>query len=135
MFNRNTIKVSYSWIPSIKAEIHKHNKSILEIAQQKHPDTQLCNCTNKMQRLLNKQCLLRVLSTKRISRKTFLVIKKKFTLAYPKQHLKFAMVTTKILSQDNIIKNDTEISKEYWKVKQQNGIARVKWKVLNKCHA
>ena len=32
-------------------------------------------------------------------------------------------------------KNDTELSKEYWKVKQQNGIPRIKWKVLQKCHA
>ena len=32
-------------------------------------------------------------------------------------------------------KNDTELSKEYWKIKQQNGIPRIKWKVLRKCHA
>ena len=44
------------------------------------------------------------------------------------------MVTTKNCLQ-NIIKNDTELSKEYWKVKQQNGIPRIKWKVLKKCHA
>ena len=31
-------------------------------------------------------------------------------------------------------KNDTELSIEYWKVKQQNGIPRRKWKVLRKCH-
>ena len=27
-----------------------------------------------------------------------------------------------------------ELSKEYWKVKQQNGIPIIKWKVLKKCH-
>ena len=27
-------------------------------------------------------------------------------------------------------KSDTELSKEYWKVKQQNGILRLKWKTL-----
>ena len=40
LFNRNTIKVSYSCMPNVKTEIHKHNKNILEKAQQKHPDTQ-----------------------------------------------------------------------------------------------
>ena len=30
-------------MPNIKAEIHKHNKYILEKAHQKYPDTQLCN--------------------------------------------------------------------------------------------
>ena len=44
-------------MPNIKAEIHKHNKNILEKAQQKNPDTQLCNCANKKQCLLNGQCL------------------------------------------------------------------------------
>ena len=34
-------------MPNIKAEIHKRNKNILEKAQQKHPDTQHCNCTKK----------------------------------------------------------------------------------------
>ena len=42
---------------NIKAEIHKHSKNTLEKAQQKHPDTQLCNCTNKKQCPLNGQCL------------------------------------------------------------------------------
>ena len=32
-------------------------------------------------------------------------------------------------------KNDTGLSKEYWKIKQQNGIPRIKWQVLRKCHA
>ena len=32
-------------------------------------------------------------------------------------------------------KSDMELSKEYWQVKQQNGIRRIKWKVLKKCHA
>ena len=57
LFNTNTIKVSYSYMPNIKAEINKHNKNISEKGQQKHPDTQLCNCTNKKQCPLNRQCL------------------------------------------------------------------------------
>ena len=36
-------------MPNIKAEIHTHNKNSLEKAQQKHPDTQLCNYKNKKQ--------------------------------------------------------------------------------------
>ena len=57
LFSFNTIKVSYGYMLNIKAEIHKHNKSILEKAQQKHPDTQLCNSANKKQCPLNRQCL------------------------------------------------------------------------------
>ena len=32
-------------------------------------------------------------------------------------------------------KNDTELSIEYWKIKQQNAVRIIKWKVLRKCHA
>ena len=44
-------------MPNIKPEIHKHNKNTLDKAQQKHPDTRLCNCPNKKQCPLNGQCL------------------------------------------------------------------------------
>ena len=55
LFSRNTIKVSYNCIPNIKTGIQKHNKNTLEKAQQKHPDTQPCNCTNKKHCPLNGQ--------------------------------------------------------------------------------
>ena len=45
LFNHNTIKVSYSCIPNIKAKIHQHNKSTLKKAQEKHPDTQPSSAT------------------------------------------------------------------------------------------
>ena len=49
LLNRSTFKVTHSCMPNIKAKIHKNNKDTLEKAQQKDPDTQLCNCTNKKQ--------------------------------------------------------------------------------------
>ena len=91
-------------MPNIKAEIDKHNKNILEKAQQKNPDTHLCNCANKKQCPLNGQCLtVSIVYQANITANT-LVIKKKFTLVYPKQHLKFVLVTTNNRSQNNIIK-------------------------------
>ena len=105
LFNQNTIKVSQGCMPNIKAEIHKHNKNTLEKIQQKHPDLQFCNCTNKNQCPLKyENMLLRVLSTKQISRQTFLVTKKKCALVYPEQHSRFTMVTTKNRLQNNVIK-------------------------------
>ena len=56
LLNRNTIKISYNCMPNIKAELHKHNKNTSEKGQQKHQDTQLCNCTNKKLCPLNGQC-------------------------------------------------------------------------------
>ena len=44
LFNRNTIKVSYSWMPNIKTEIRKHNKNIFIKRSKKtsrYPDLQI----------------------------------------------------------------------------------------------
>ena len=117
LFNRNTIKVSYSCMPNIKAKIHKHNKNILGKAQQKNPDTQLCNCASK------KQCPY------------IPGYKEKVYFGVSETTHKVRYGNHKQLFTKQHHKNDTELSKEYWKVKQQNGTPRIKWKVLKKCHA
>ena len=79
--------------------------------------------------------LLSVLPTKLISRQTFLVIKGKVCLGVSKTTYKVRHGNHKISFKKQHHKNDTELFKEYWKVKQQNGIPRIKWRVLRKCHA
>ena len=45
-------------MPNIKAEINKRSKNTLQTFQQKYPDIQLSNCTNKKQwQTLNGQSL------------------------------------------------------------------------------
>ena len=120
-------------MPSIKAEIHKHNKNTLEKAQQKHPDTQLSNCTNKKLCPLNRQCLTesvvyQVNTTGNLpgyKEKVYLGVSKTTFMVYYGNHKK------SFIKQRH--KNNTELSKKYLKVKQQNGILRIKWKVLRKC--
>ena len=77
-------------MPNIKAEIQGHNKNTLEKAQQKHPDTQLCNCPNKKQCPLDGQCLTEEYC-----------LPSKY---HGKQHLKFTMVTTKNRLRNNVRK-------------------------------
>ena len=74
LFNHSTIQGSYSCMPNIKAEIHKHSRNTLEKAQQKHPDSQFCNCTNRKKCPLNRQCL--------IERNATLIIKRKDSVSY-----------------------------------------------------
>ena len=42
---------------NVKVKINKHNKNTSEKIIQKHPDTQLCNCTNTKECTLNGQIL------------------------------------------------------------------------------
>ena len=121
-------------MPSIKAEIHKHSKNSLEKAQQKHPDTQLCNCTNKKQCPLNRQCLTASIVYQANITTNIHGYKEKVYLGVSKTTFKVCFGNHKKLFTKQLHKNDTELSKEYWKVKQQNRIPRIKWKVLRKCH-
>ena len=83
-------------MPNIKAEIHKHNKNTLEKAQQKYPDTQLCNFTNKTQCPLNRQCLTESIVYFGVSKTRFKVPYGNHKKSFTKRH-----------------KNNTELSKEY----------------------
>ena len=121
-------------MPNIKAEIHKHHKNILEKAQQKHQDTPLCNCTNKKQCPLHGQCL-----TESIIYQANITAN---TPGITKTFLGVSETTFKVCNSNNKKmftkprhKNDTDLSKAYGKVKQENRIPRIKWKVLRKCHA
>ena len=119
-------------MPNIKVEIRKHNKNILEKAQQNNADTQLCNCSNKNQCPLNGQCLTESI-----------IYQANITANIPgykeKVHLGISETIFKVYKknrlQNKIIKTIRSYLREYWKVKQQNGISRIKWKVLRKCHA
>ena len=51
IFNKNTLKLSYSCMPNLKAKIDGHNKKILKTTPP--PKTKLCNC------LKNENCPMR----------------------------------------------------------------------------
>ena len=122
-------------MPNIKPEIHKHNKNTLDKAQQKHPDTRLCNCPNKKQRPLNGQCLTESIVYQANIMENIPGYKEKVYLGVSEATFKVRYGNHEKLFRKQHHKKDMELSKEYWKVKQQNGIPRIKWKVLKKCHA
>ena len=113
LLNRNTIKVSYSRMPNIKAEIHKHNKKTLEKSQQKHPDTQLCNCTNKKQRPLNGQCLTESIVYQANIMANIIGYKEKVYLGVSEATFKVRYSNHKKSFTKQRQENDTELSKEY----------------------
>ena len=56
IFNKNTVKVSYSCMPNIKSIINAHNKKILSPNRQLEERT--CNCTRKETCPMNQNCLI-----------------------------------------------------------------------------
>ena len=57
IFNRNSIKGSYSCMRNVKSIISSHNHKILQ--SQRSISTKTCNCITKTACPLNNQCLLR----------------------------------------------------------------------------
>ena len=61
LFNRNTIKLSYSCMNNMADRIKGHNNKILKQQQQQHSLTeqqqQTCNCKQKLECRFNENCL------------------------------------------------------------------------------
>ena len=55
VFNRNNFKLSYSYMPSMKNVIRKHNSKTME--NRKPTDSKSCNCRQKSDCPLNQNCL------------------------------------------------------------------------------
>ena len=55
IFNKNTLKLSYSCMPNLKTKIDGHNKKILKTTPP--PKTKLCNCLKKEKCPLRGACL------------------------------------------------------------------------------
>ena len=57
IFNKNTLKVSYSCMPNLDSKIKAHNKVLLDSAAERKPDEKLCNCRVKARCPLGGKCL------------------------------------------------------------------------------
>ena len=121
-------------MPNIKSEINKHNKNTLEKAQQKHLDTQLCNCTKEKQCLLNGQCLTNSIAYQDNITANIPGYRKEVYFGLSETTFKCCYGNHIKSSAKQRHKNDTKLSKEYWKWKQQNR-AIIKLKVLWKSQA
>ena len=139
IFNRNTIKVSYSCMSNVRSVISSHNKRILkETASAKESvkdrNEKLCNCRNVKECPLNKMCLTKDLiyqaevTTKDESdRKTYIGMTSTTFKDRYRNHKK---------SFDDIKhENDTELSKHVWKLKLNDKQFNINWSILSRANS
>ena len=115
---------------NIKAVISGHNKKVLQ--EQKEDNGRKCNCRNGDDCPLNGQCLTpevlyEATVTSDIPRyedRTYKGITERFWKERYKEHKK--------TFTHRKYENDSELSKEIWKVKDKGGILKVSWKILRK---
>ena len=131
LFNRNNIKISYSCMKNVGSIISSHNKNILNTAQT--TEQKQCNCINNKLCPLNNKCLSKniiyqaKISSSSINSKEKIYIgvsETKFKLRYANHKKSFTSLK---------YKNDTELSKEFWKIKENGDNPIIKWSVLKYC--
>ena len=131
IFNRNTIKISYSCTKNIKSIIQSHNKKIL--SDTKQTEDRLCNCIEKNKCPLEGKCL-----TKELIYKATVTCDK--TNNQTKTYIGLAETTFKKRFANhkksfNIerYEKETELSKEVWSLKREGNQPTIKWKIIRVC--
>ena len=139
IFNRSTIKLSYSCLPNIKNTIDSHNK-----AQLKKSNTETkknCNCRNKANCPLKGECRehnivyqATVTTRENDNNRT----RKKNTESYvglTETEFKLRFANHKQSFTNPRLRNATELSKYIWSLKEKNTEYNIEWKILGKAES
>ena len=117
---------------NIKSIINNHNKSVLKQNINKNQQ-QKCNCTKKDQCPLNGECLTSNIvyeanvtskENKTQSKLYIGVSETPFKKRYANHKKSFNIIA---------YKNDTELSKEVWKIKNEGYTPKITWTIIRKC--
>ena len=131
IFNRNAVKVSHSCTKN-KINLSCHNKKVLH-QNRTCPNERKCNCIRKELCPLNGNCQAENIlyeATITCNERTYGeniyigIAETTFKKRYSNHKRSFNLPA---------YKNDTELSKEFWKIKRRNSVPNIKWRILRKC--
>ncbi|KAL9988996.1 hypothetical protein ACROYT_G003499 [Oculina patagonica] len=128
IFNRHTLKLSYSCMPNMKSIISSHNKHVLSKTNTptQQPDT--CNCRKKPDCPLEGNCLqtnviYQATITTETTTETYVGLATNFKERYRNHQTSF---------RHSKRRNETELSKHVWNLQDAKKPFRIKWKVLKR---
>ena len=131
IFNRNTVKVSYSCMNNVKNIISKHNTRIIRKSQPQVTNTASCNCRNKETCPLQNKCM-----SKDIVYKATISTCNTNNM---KHYIGMTSSTFKERFRNDIksfnhkkYSNETELSKYVWRLKENNTDYTIKWSIIKK---
>lgn len=132
IFNKNTLKLSYSCLPNIKNKIDGHNKKILNKNLPETPQTRTCNCRQKDQCPLDGNCLAESLiyqaTVTRQDNKT-----DETYIGLCETNFKTRFNNHKTTFRYGNKRSTTELSKHIWKLKDDNINYKINWKIMRQC--
>ena len=129
IFNKNTIKVSYSCMPNVKSTIDAHNKKLL-FSNTTNESTRLCNCTNQETCPLSQKCLTSNIVYEATIKSNLHENNEKKYIGLCETSFKKRYNGHKTSFRLEKYKNNTALSTEYWKIKEKNGNPVVSWKII-----
>ena len=133
IFNRHTLKLSYSCMPNMKTIISSRNKKLLSDCNQSRNSTQTldkeCNCRKKDQCPLEGKCLTsnvvyQATVTTETSTHSYVGLATDFKERYRNHTSSFRHQNKRL---------ETELSKHIWTLKDNNKPFNLKWKIIKQC--
>ena len=127
IFNRNTVKISYSCTPSVKAIIASHNKGL---CNPEPTATQPCNCRSQICPMdgecRNNAIIYKATVTTNDENET------KEYIGSTETEFKLRYANHKTSFNNPLRKNATALSQYIWKLKTEDKPVNVKWEILHK---
>ena len=131
IFNKHTLKLSYSCMPNMKSIISSHNKAVLSDYHQSQTETnnKKCNCRKKDQCPLDGKCLIQngvyqATVTTQTSSESYVGLATNFKDRYRNHTASFRHESRR---------NETELSKHIWKLQDTNKPFSIKWRIIKQC--
>ena len=131
LFNKNTVKISYSCTRNIKSIINSHNAKIL--FPKKSTEQRTCNCLNKVNCPLEQKCLTTNIVYKAKVTSSNQNYQEKVYFSSCETTFKKRFSNHKKSFNLNEYKNETELSNEIWRIKNSGHHPKVKWEIVKKC--
>jgi hypothetical protein len=134
IFNKNTLKLSYSCMPNIKTIIASHNKSVLNKEQEKRNNTTAdeCNCRRKDECPLTGKCLTEgIVYQTTVTREDTMKCETYVGLTENQFKTRYRNHTSSF--RNEAYRNSTELSKYIWTLKNANVQFSIKWRILKQC--
>ena len=128
IFNKNTLKLSYSCLPNIKAILNSHNRKIID--GEPEPEAKTCNCRRANECPLNGNCLVKNVIYKAEVATTENSSENKIYIGSTSRKFKRRFDEHK--SSFNNSNKSSKLAKHIRKLKKNKTKYNIKWKVISK---
>jgi len=134
VFNRGTVKVSYSCMPNVASIINEHNTRVRDSDQARNVPQRQCNCRRPSECPLNGECL----TSEVVYQATVETDDGEAPRTYigaSGTALKQRLANHQTSFKHETKENSTELSKHVWRLKRAGKRYSIRWKVLKKARA